>query len=1168
MSQKRKDPFKRATLGGTTSLDVEGEDDLLDTQEVFARGGIDPSATVVNPKRNQEPLQKKQRSLFAQRHAKKKDETKPEDSTSLVMSGAVIERDTSNFVPQPIAPPIAVNHGFPSLNPNVNLARKFQIKDNQKDVQMSMNKEEDEVVTSVGDADQDAIDHDSDRLLSNMTEEEIRSERDHLLSQLDPVLIERLRQLGISKKKKKTFVKPEEELRIKEVIEGNSLEEEKRKWMDETYIQPPSQPELSNLPRYDFDGLVIDSTKDYSSQSGLYHHGLEPDRPGYTVVEIVQLIRSTLPGQRSLNMELLSRIINNYKKEHGYRKYVNELLSTLTSKYEILDALLSIGLVDRNVTSLHAALLLLYALISNEDDEKMFERYEETINMSAEKENDDDLLDKLYKADLFDKLAIAVERSSGVQDSARIDEVIIKILHYFARHSLTMAQNVLKIKGLFPALCKRYLTGFIPKAGVLLIELMRHLSMQGPSIFSQCDQHVDLIQLFRRNVTMLHQLSLENKPYNAYVPVCIELLRLMRTVAFYEDRTGQEIADSLTQIMRIIGLPLFLIGSNADERLISQSMELSAAGCDLLSNVRLHGGHMREFIENDVSRLIRKISTIRTAQARYLCARALHMCASVYERVSATEDHQNHLVESINRVHLFTSKFLTPIISSKWIDESIRILNELDSGEGSSAAESYEGPLYFAHYEQGEHYNFDRETAIDSLYSVAHISFTIANVTGKLTNELVTRITSITSVIINNLNGLLSRDRIRRRISKLFRFFVLRRYMRPAIYVLQSTRFGEILDKHTLVQLGLYSIAALLPGRVRGDLASAHWIARNIVLNENMYDGVRLHRLSQFILLDVFPEVEEQQVPSYNLQHGVMQSNDAEIDWIYSGIECAYTSDRLNEDQKEDEAMVALVSQNLEFICALEPQGYIQVIPFIIRFANMTKVFMIENEIFFREEVRKPLQKWIDAFATRNDISSILDGLATNQREMMSGRFFSMFERLAEHYMAVSYHDRTFASYLLVFFARLDKWESKYRLHIMNEVAQHQLVKLFENNAYTVIGTESDDKVILAYIDRYLSDEHVDTTTSLYRYTTEQVASYLFASVQVDFLRQNVWSDLFSKVKRTDVLTDILSTSCNISDQLKHQTWISFWTSQSDNRYAIAQSAANVRTKLPWIILE
>lgn len=42
---------------------------------------------------------------------------------------------------------------------------------------------------------------------------------------------------------------------------------------------------------------------------GLYHHGEEPQRPGYAIEELYQLTRSSLPRQRIVALNTLAAIL-------------------------------------------------------------------------------------------------------------------------------------------------------------------------------------------------------------------------------------------------------------------------------------------------------------------------------------------------------------------------------------------------------------------------------------------------------------------------------------------------------------------------------------------------------------------------------------------------------------------------------------------------------------------------------------------------------------------------------------------------------------------------------------------------------------------------------------------------------------------------------------------
>ncbi len=100
-------------------------------------------------------------------------------------------------------------------------------------------------------------------------------------------------------------------------------EPEKMEWTKD--VEPPPQTEkgdplrMSYSARFDFEGRLLPPSYDLgkedppASTSGLYHHGEEPGRPGYTVEELLTLVRSSNPQQRSLAFNTLANVLKTYK---------------------------------------------------------------------------------------------------------------------------------------------------------------------------------------------------------------------------------------------------------------------------------------------------------------------------------------------------------------------------------------------------------------------------------------------------------------------------------------------------------------------------------------------------------------------------------------------------------------------------------------------------------------------------------------------------------------------------------------------------------------------------------------------------------------------------------------------------------------------------------------
>ncbi|KAJ2401876.1 hypothetical protein GGI23_001100 [Coemansia sp. RSA 2559] len=65
--------------------------------------------------------------------------------------------------------------------------------------------------------------------------------------------------------------------------------------------------------RFAFDGHIIseEAAGEIPTTAGLHHHGDEPEKPGYTIPELLHLSRSTVPMQRAIALSALTCIVHN-----------------------------------------------------------------------------------------------------------------------------------------------------------------------------------------------------------------------------------------------------------------------------------------------------------------------------------------------------------------------------------------------------------------------------------------------------------------------------------------------------------------------------------------------------------------------------------------------------------------------------------------------------------------------------------------------------------------------------------------------------------------------------------------------------------------------------------------------------------------------------------------
>lgn len=109
-----------------------------------------------------------------------------------------------------------------------------------------------------------------------------------------------------------------------------------------------------------------------TSDKGLHHHGEEPERPGYSLQELLQLSRSSIQQQRCKALTTLANIME--KTHEGiYDKVLHPSpLTTLSQKNILL--LLRFSLDDTSVAVVTATLQALKAFLVSKADEICLDR--------------------------------------------------------------------------------------------------------------------------------------------------------------------------------------------------------------------------------------------------------------------------------------------------------------------------------------------------------------------------------------------------------------------------------------------------------------------------------------------------------------------------------------------------------------------------------------------------------------------------------------------------------------------------------------------------------------------------------------------------------------------------------------------------------------------------
>ncbi|XP_031841517.1 RNA polymerase II-associated protein 1 [Nomia melanderi] len=166
-----------------------------------------------------------------------------------------------------------------------------------------------------------------------------------------------------------------EQAKEKGWVHMDALEPQKLKWMEEVPAQKIEEP-APNEPynaRFDFSGLLLPyKDESVSLDKGLHHHGEEPERPGYSLQELLQLSRSATQQQRCTALTTLANIIEKSRSGWYDKALQPAPLNALSQKNILL--LLRFSLDDTSVAVVTATLQALRAFLYSEADEVCLDR--------------------------------------------------------------------------------------------------------------------------------------------------------------------------------------------------------------------------------------------------------------------------------------------------------------------------------------------------------------------------------------------------------------------------------------------------------------------------------------------------------------------------------------------------------------------------------------------------------------------------------------------------------------------------------------------------------------------------------------------------------------------------------------------------------------------------
>ncbi|XP_041972240.1 RNA polymerase II-associated protein 1 [Aricia agestis] len=351
--------------------------------------------------------------------------------------------------------------------------------------------------------DAQAIHKENVSLLSKMSEQEILEEQTKLLAQLDPNLIQFLKNKHKSKfgsvnepainkttiqvEKMETEVNKtnsEDTLwdndvlshpRVNSWLHFDNLEKDKLEWMKgikESQLDKPDEPYEA---RFDFTGYLLPYTMEYTEKTKtLFHHGQESHRPGYSVPELFELTRSSVIQQRVMALNALAGLL-----EHNSTGIYTDVIDVPVTKIFFV---IRIALDENKVNLLEPSLKALRNLIYNRVDEACLDAligFEEGIYQpclendrseieeieSHESELKDfhlaeiDIIAALIRSDILQRLYYIIE---NVRPSFNSVQYALQVLTRLARDSVDTCTKIVQMDHLMKSVIK----SFIPTTSI------------------------------------------------------------------------------------------------------------------------------------------------------------------------------------------------------------------------------------------------------------------------------------------------------------------------------------------------------------------------------------------------------------------------------------------------------------------------------------------------------------------------------------------------------------------------------------------------------------------------------------------------------------------------------------------------------------------------------
>ncbi|CAG8580690.1 6601_t:CDS:2 [Paraglomus occultum] len=433
------------------ALTVETDEELLKLQEEFFRNKESPAARVI--KQSKPPVV--QQGIIDNNEGNKDPEDVQSSHLTTNIIGTVIERTATGVVLPPSSSTNSFKTGFPEPTHRSRFRKKLksnevnlenQVAGESHDHTLQPSYEGQQFSQSV----YEEIHQENLQRLENMSLDEILEAQAMLRRTLSPEVLKRL-----SSKRSKT-TRHSDDVTMEIGAKSPSRYDEKVRPHVATATDPPAA-----SFRFDFRGNLVERNAEVPVFVGLHHHGDDPDQPGYTIAEMLHLMRSLVPSQRVIPLNVVSRILRKVRNNH-YGDNVSRDISSWMIKMKAF-LYLRTALDDTFETVLVAAIDALAAWVIGDDEEFTEEEHIWDHSSSLHRGYESICLQPRKESHITKQFAMGVQlRFQYLLKAENLpliaEKQMLQILLRFARHSVDAAEAIADCHGLLEILYRKYIS--------------------------------------------------------------------------------------------------------------------------------------------------------------------------------------------------------------------------------------------------------------------------------------------------------------------------------------------------------------------------------------------------------------------------------------------------------------------------------------------------------------------------------------------------------------------------------------------------------------------------------------------------------------------------------------------------------------------------------------